>query len=128
MTESFTDFLGQEIKVGDFVVYATISGKSPVQKFARVEKIVPIVNTTYLREDGTYNKVETPSVKVGVKEIKNGRGFMRWDSYDWAKNDDGSYQKDEKGLPIRIDKEVRTTYPMKANMVKVRDGVTDAVS
>lgn len=128
MTESFTDFLGQEIKVGDFVVYATISGKSPVQKFARVEKIVPIVQTGYTHKDGRAVKVETPSVKVGVKEIKNGRGFMRWDSYNWAKNDDGSRQKDEKGLLIRVEKEVRTTYPMKANMVKIRDGVTDAVS
>jgi hypothetical protein len=101
----FTDFLGNEIKVGDFVVYATVSGRSPVQKFAVVEKIEAIPTR---KNVGTYREpVWEPATayKVGVKELTNGRGFTRWDSYSYK---DG----------VRVGKPVRTTYPNVLNIVK----------
>jgi hypothetical protein len=120
--ETATDFLGQEYRVGDFIVYATTSGRSPVQKFARVERILKVTKTTekfgYI--DGKFQVVsvdESDSFKVGVKEISNGRGFIRWDSrvYDESKpiGERTSYDFSK----------VRTTYPMTDNIVKVNVSV-----
>lgn len=113
----FTDFLGQDVNVGDTVVYATTSGRSPVQKLATVEKILMIEATRpKLDENGEYVRDETNwfvqetylKPKVGVKEIKNGRGFTRWDSHVW----NGERYEYEPG-------KTRTTYPMPENIVKV---------
>lgn len=104
--ESFTDFLGQEVKVGDFVVYATTSGRSPVQKYAVVEAIYEKTEEKYRwsRQAEKYAYVTVKTTQVGVREIQNGRGFRRYDSYDW-KN--------------KVDKQVRVTYPMPENMVLI---------
>lgn len=102
MSEAFTDFLGHEVKVGDFVVYATTSGRSPVQKFARVE----VIKTETNKYTGK------PETKVGVKEISNGRGFRRWDATSFDR-ETHSFVPSKNG--------VRTTYPMMDNIVKVRD-------
>lgn len=99
---TYTDMLGQEISVGDFVVYATTSGRSPVLKYALVEKIDEVTNTKYGR-DGIKEVTRT---RVGVREIKNGRGCMRFDSSKLTA--DGW-----------VDKQVRVTYPMVQNIVKV---------
>lgn len=103
MSETYTDFLGQEINVGDHVVYATIDGKSPVQKLAVVVKITSEqksrIKNWQTRETEPYT-----AYKVGVKELRNGRGFTRWDSKNWRTGES---------------KEVRTSYPMPANIVKV---------
>jgi hypothetical protein len=107
VSETFVDFLGNEVKVGDFVVYATTSGRSPVQKYALVEVIRPITRTRWKRVDGVSVTEQYTDHKVGVRELSNARGFTRWDSYDWK---DG----------YRVQKQVRTTYPMKDNIVKVR--------
>lgn len=97
---SFEDFIGNKVKVGDFVVYATICGRSPVQKFAQVERIDLVENE--------YGYGEGPFIRVGVREISNGRNFRRWDSYDWKK---------------KVDKRPRVTYPMAKNIVLVRSVV-----
>jgi hypothetical protein len=88
----FTDFLGQEVRVGDHVVYATVSGRSPVQKLARVEVI----------------KDDSGTLKVGVREIGNGRGFWRWDSHTYVS-----------GKVVVDPSKNRVTYPMHENIVKV---------
>lgn len=114
--EVYTDMLGQEIRVGDFVVYATTSGRSPVQKFARVEqfKFVYRVRCTWPEGVG-YGKPRGEEtyvyVKVGVREISNGRNFKRYDRTKWVSNETGEYS--------RVDKEVRVTYPLSENIVKV---------
>lgn len=99
MSETYTDFLGQEIAVGDHVVYATVDGRSPVQKLAEVVKIEAETKTRRVRYGSTETE-EYTSYKLGVKEIKNGRGFIRWESTI-------------QGKPVR------TSYPMPANIVKV---------
>lgn len=103
-----TDFLGNTYGVGDFVCYATIDGKSPVQKFARVEKIEPVNKTRYRFVDGERIPEMYTYFKVGVREIKNGRGFTRFDSYNW-----------DSETKSRIPKQVRVTYPMSENIVAV---------
>jgi hypothetical protein len=93
--ESFEDFMGNIVKVGDFVVYATASYKSPVQKLAVVDNIAEVVSDTW-----THNhRPGQHFTRVGVREISNGRNFSRWD------------KKNGK---------LRTTYPMTENMVLVR--------
>jgi hypothetical protein len=94
------DMLGQQYGVGDFVVYATTSGRSPVQKYARVEK-VEMVDALDWDDQPTGKK----RLRVGVREILNGRGFDRYDSYDWAKR---TYDPSK----------VRITYLMPENVVK----------
>lgn len=114
MSEVFTDFLGNEIKVGDHVVYATVSGKSPVQKFAEVVKITGELKPVYGWRDGSRVVTGQREVfKVGVKEIKNGRGFTRWDAT--------VYDKEQRAF-VPNEKGVRTTYPMADNIVKVEVG------
>jgi hypothetical protein len=109
MADTFTDFLGQEVAVGDLVVYATTSGRSPVQKLARVEAIKPFVNTRRRFVNDAWVTDEYTDFKVGVKELNNSRGFIRWDSYDW--------QTQERDMS-----RVRVSYPMKCNIVKVLSG------
>jgi hypothetical protein len=107
--ESFEDFVGNTVRVGDFVVYATVSGRSPVQKFAVVEKIER-VKSEYggVSWNPEARRDESSWVRVGVRELSNGRGFIRWDTYDWKAQENGK------------DKKARVTYPMRQNMVLVR--------
>jgi hypothetical protein len=112
-----TDMLGNEYGVGDHVVYATTSGKCPVLKYAVVDRIVPDERTRYrydrdkLNEHGYPTRVaETYTyLKVGVRELSNGRGFRRWDRQgDW----------DDKTRTYGPPKPARVTYPMTENIVK----------
>lgn len=108
-----TDMLGNEYGVGDHVVYATTSGKCPVLKYALVDRIVPEERERYsydrdkLDSRGCATRVvETYTyVKVGVRELSNGRGFTRWDT---SKLVDGKWE----ARPARV------TYPMTENIVK----------
>lgn len=95
-----TDMLGQEYGVGDYVVYATTSGRSPVLKYARVETVKEV------EDPRLAHRVVNTVLKVGVREIANGRGFGRWDSHKWK---DG----------VMVETPVRVTYPMVVNIVKV---------
>lgn len=106
------DMLGNEYGVGDFVCYATISGKSPVLKFARVEKIAAEQRTRgrYSRDTDKWESEEYTYHKVGVREISNGRGFRRWDSMTW--------NAETSSYDIDLSK-VRVTYPMTENIIKV---------
>ncbi len=111
--ESATDVIGQPIRVGDYVAYATVSGRSPVQKIARVESVFQ-QKQWYEWTRGEENPVRD-EVKVGVTELFNGRNFIRWDSFGegesrWAWTDGGSRMGTKKP---------RTTYPMVENMVKL---------
>ena len=111
MTEVYTDFLGQEVRVGDYVVYATTSAKSPVQKLARVEKISSEQVETFEWRDGKRVSTGTrPNFTVGVKEMKNGRNFTRFDSRKWDP---------DTGRFIDTPDKVRTTYPTVGNIVRV---------
>lgn len=112
-----TDMLGNEYGVGDHVVYATTSGKCPVLKYAVVDRIVPEERTRYsydsdkLDSRGCATRVaETyTQLKVGVRELSNGRGFMRWDTRgDW----------DAETRTFGPAKPARVTYPMRENIVK----------
>jgi hypothetical protein len=114
-----TDMLGNAYRVGDHVVYGTISGKSPVLKYAVVEKIVeeerervtgyePYTSPNgYQGHRPTYEKYTY--YKVGVREIKNGRNFTRWDTRGAWDPETRTYGP---GKPARI------TYPMTENIVK----------
>jgi hypothetical protein len=107
--ESFEDFVGNTVRVGDFVVYATVSGRSPVQKFAIVERIELVEPDIYSwRETTDEARVKARFVRVGVRELTNGRKFIRWDTYDW---------KTRENDPAR---QARVTYPMRQNIVLVR--------
>jgi hypothetical protein len=120
--ESFQDFLGNTVKVGDHVVYATISDRSPVQKYAEVVAIVSkqVSRDRYFRDTGDAEGTtpgghwgtETVSeIKVGVRELSNGRGFTRWDTRVYDKN----WRRVEgESKPARV------TYPMKENIVLAR--------
>lgn len=108
--------LGQKYTVGDHVVYATTSGRSPVQKFAIVEKVTIETRTRRVRNpdpDGAWTiEQEYEHASVGVRELKNGRGFSRSDTLKYqGRDDDGrpTWQK----VPARV------TYPMTENIVKV---------
>lgn len=120
--ELFEDFLGNEVRVGDHVVYATTSGRSPVQKYAEVVSIVSkqesvshfFSDTGGARgtaSSGHWGFKTRTTLQVGVRELSNGRGFTRWDTrvYDenWRRVEGAS-------------KPARVTYPMPDNMVKVR--------
>lgn len=96
--ESFVDFLGNEVFVGDYVVYATTSSRSPVQKAAIV------VNINEVTRDSWHagNRPGRPYTQVGVREQSNGRNFSRWG-------------KDAQGR-------AKTTYPMVENIVLVKRG------
>lgn len=118
--ESFEDFIGQTVKVGDHVVYATTSGRSPVQKFAIVERIETIRQWdahAHLADDlrwvGAHGEAR---FRVGVRELSNGRGFSRYDTlvYDETRPVGQRYVKDAK--PARV------TFPMRENIVKVVAG------
>jgi hypothetical protein len=111
--ESFEDFLGHTVKVGDHVVYATVDGRSPVQKYAEVVKIFDrvIERLRWDREAGRSVSEFHTETKVGVRELSNGRGFERWDTRVYDK--DYRLIKDQKKL-------ARVTYPMKANIVLIR--------
>lgn len=105
------DFLGQRYGVGDLVVYATTSGRSPVQKLGRVVKIECEVKTRRRYDYEARDVIEEEYVfqKVGVRQISNGRGF----SFSTSK-----YVKDGdswKSVPC----ETRVSYPMSENIVKV---------
>lgn len=104
----YVDMLGQTIREGDFVVYATTSVRSPVLKLARVMRVNTYVKSgrQWDYDKSEYVTHEYQVTKVGVKEIKNGRGFWRSDAYV-----PGSYEWDMS--------KVRTTYPMVENIVKV---------
>jgi hypothetical protein len=104
MSDVYTDFLGQQVRVGDLVVYATTSGRSPVQKCATVENIESeeIVNFRTGKSRTVF--------KIGVKEVSNGRNFTRWDGRRWDS---------EKRQYIERPNGVRTTYPMPQNIVRV---------
>lgn len=107
--ESFEDFLGFTVYVGDFVVYATTSGRSPVQKYAMVEGIYEKTKQEYRynRETDKYDYATVKTTQVGVRELQNGRGFRRFDSYNWK---------------TREAKQVRVTYPMPQNIVLIKRG------
>lgn len=112
MSEVYTDFLGNEIREGDYVVYATVDGKSPVQKYARVEVIKTETKTRWSFDGNERKQEEYTHYKIGVKEVSNGRGFRRWDSKNWTTGEA---------------KTVRTSYPMAENIVKApRPGITTA--
>jgi hypothetical protein len=113
MSDVYTDMLGQEIREGDFVVYATTSDRSPVQKYAKVEKVIRETKErrVWNTEDGRYDIKTYEQLKVGVREVKNGRGFTRWDSYEYREYQNGRHE--------RVEKQVRVTYPMVENIVKV---------
>lgn len=100
MKDVYVDMLGQEIRAGDYVVYATTSGRSPVLKYAKVVKVDEVAIWSP-GEDLT-------RMRVGVKEIKNGRGFTRWD----ARVPGASWKEQDMS-------KVRVTYPMSENIVKV---------
>lgn len=103
MTKPYVDMLGQEVNVGDHVIYATTSGRSPVQKFAIVEKIIWTQEEQPVWTKNRANLVTkvVDVVKVGVREISNSRGFLRWSVF-----------KDP-------NKKARVTYPLVENIVKV---------
>jgi hypothetical protein len=119
--ESFEDFLGHTVKVGDFVVYATVSGRSPVQKFAKVEQI-DLVQPEYLgfiydretKESRLRTEEEAQSVRVGVRELSNGRGFTRFDTNVWDWDAPVGQKLQRNARPARV------TFPMKENIVLVR--------
>ncbi len=99
--DSFNDFVGNTVKVGAHVVYATTSGRSPVQKFAVVDRIDLVEDEYYHRQ----------FVRVGVREIANGRGFARSGSR-WNR-ETCSYDHDTE--PSK-----RVSYPLADNIVLVR--------
>lgn len=113
MSETVTDMFGQAYGVGDFVVYATVDGRSPVMKYARVEKLLAAEVGSWETTDRGREYVTRPTLKVGVREISNGRGFTRYDSYaiEWT--------DDTHTATRRVEKKVRVTYPMVENIVKV---------
>ncbi len=102
------DMIGQEYVEGDYVFYATLMGKSPTLKFARVVKIE---HSQELKWQGYgTNRVQTlvDVYKVGVKEIGNSAGYAVgrvWDS------DTGSHYTDKT--------KIKTSYPNYKNMLKV---------
>lgn len=110
MADKAVDMLGQEYGPGDFVVYATTKGRNPVLKYARVVKVQAISDTRQVwNSDRSYEIEEYTWFKVGVKELKNGRGFRRRDA-----TPESGRLWDEQGMS-----KVRTTYPMYENIVKV---------
>jgi hypothetical protein len=114
MTEQrITDMLGNEYGVGDHVVYATTSGRCPVLKYAVIDRIVSEERTRYRYDGDQPNEHGYPTrvaetytyLKVGVRELSNGRGFTRWDT---SKLVNGKWE----------DRPARVTYPMTENIVK----------
>lgn len=92
---SWTDMLGQEYRPGDFVVYATISGRSPVMNYGKVDRINRINSRgETIRGNGRWFVSDTekdangrpirkyvegdPSCTVTIVPLENGRNFYRW--------------------------------------------------
>lgn len=113
------DFLGQRYGIGDHVVYATTSTRSPVQKYAEVVSIIHEVRERYGRwvadadGNGGARRVAEPYLypKIGVRQISNGRGFG-FSNHKYVKDGAGSWT----AVPC----ETRVSYPTPENIVKVR--------
>lgn len=118
--EQVTDMLGNTYKVGDHVVYGTVSSKCPVLKYAIVEKIIaeirerPSGYEDVYRADGSAWRRPTYEnytyMRVGVREISNGRGFRRFDTELHGTGEDR--------YKVIGTKPPRITYPMTENIVK----------
>lgn len=59
------DFLGQKYGVGDFVAYATTSGRSPVLKLGKVHKIETVLSDRW--DHKRQQMYLTATYKVGVE-------------------------------------------------------------
>lgn len=105
------DFLGQRYGIGDGVVYATTSGRSPVQKFGKVVKITREVatRTRWAHNIGRATNEKYVVLTVGVRQISNGRGFG-FSTTKYVKDGDSW-----KSVPC----ETRPSYPTPENIVKV---------
>lgn len=94
------DFLGQRYGVGDHVVYATTSGRSPVLKLGLVHVVESFPTTRY--DWDRHDRVPDVGYKIGLQWLESGRG--------WSKPSPTT-----NGKP-------RLSYPSYENIVKVSHG------